>query len=149
MIFSIIIFLSILFLTYPMAFYQPREFIEKLRNIPANDTILELGLKNMENFLKHYIYYNISSEPPQPDFNQSYHIKMDLPNLFKDIKIKDTNYFDFKNEYLDKIWSLSDLHNMPYFGLLPIEYYYYIYPVELFTYYNNQSGLQKCIQLSQ
>ena len=139
----VILILSLLTLISPIKFYQPGEFIEKLRNISANETLLELGLKNMENFLKHYIYYNISSEPPQPDFNQSYHIKMDLPNLFKDIKIKDTNYFDFKNTYLEKIWSLSDLHTQPYFGILPVDYYGYVCPVELLTYYDKESGKPK------
>lgn len=141
--FSFFLILSLLIRISPIAFYQPKEFIEKLRNIPVNETLLELGIKNMENFLKHYIYYNISSDPPQPDFNKSYHIKMDLPNLFKDIKIKDTNYFDFKNAYLDKIWGLSDLHTQPYFGLLPIEKYGYICPVELLTYYHKESGQPK------
>ena len=86
MMFSFFLILSLLTQISPTVFYQPKDFIEKLRNITANETLLELGIKNMENFLKHYIYYNISSDPPQPDFNKSYHIKMDLPNLFKDIK---------------------------------------------------------------
>ena len=140
---SLFLILLSIHLISPQVIYQPEEFIEKLRSIPVNETLLSLAVENTANFLKHYIYYNISSNPPQPDFNDSYFNKLDLPNLFKDIKIKDTNYFDFQNEFLKKIFSLNDLHTRPYFYLLPINQYYYICPVNLSTYYDNKTNTPK------
>ena len=59
--------------------YNATEFIEDLRNKSiANETILKNGLNNTIEFLKHYLYYIVSSDPPQPDFNDSYFPKLDI-----------------------------------------------------------------------
>ena len=93
---KIIIFLLFLSTFNSLAVYNATEFIEYLRNTtPANETILKGALENTKEFLKHYIYYIVASDPPQPDFNNSYFPKIDFNNLFNDIQTNDTNYFDF------------------------------------------------------
>ena len=59
------------------------ELIEILRNnTKADEEILEKGLENAKELLKHYIYYKVSSDPPQPDFNKSYFPKIISYNLW-------------------------------------------------------------------
>ena len=59
------------------------ELIEILRKTQkADEEILEKGLENAKAFLKHYIFYNVSSDPPQPDFNKSYFPKIISYNLW-------------------------------------------------------------------
>ena len=125
-------------------FYNASEFIEDLRNkSKSNETILKEGLNNTLEFLKHYIYYTISSDPPQPEFDNSYFPKKDILNMFNNIKTQDTNDFDFKNEFFSAIYGLNDFHTSPYFGWLNLENYSYICPIELKPRYNNETNITK------
>ena len=134
---KVLIFFLSLATLYSLSLYNASEFIENLRKTkPADETLLKNAIDNTIEFLKHHIYYIVSSDPPQPDFDNSYFEKKDILNLFKDVKIKDTNYFDFKNEFFSAIYKLNDLHTTPYFGLFPIENYYYICPISLITKYD-------------
>ena len=65
--------------------------------------------------------------------------KIDIDNLFQNIKTKDTNYFDFKNEFISAVYELNDLHTSPYFGWLPLNNYIYICPVSLKTEYDKKA----------
>ena len=139
-----IIFILSLSTLYFLSIYNATEFIENLRNsTPANETLLKNAIDNTIEFLKHHAYYTVSSDPPQPDLDSSYFEKKDYSNIFKDIKIRDTNYFDFKNEFLAAIYQLNDLHTMPYFQLIPIENYFYICPITLITRYNKTTNKAK------
>ena len=89
-----IIFLICLLNIFSQIVYNASEFIEDFRNkTPANETILKEAIENTKEFLKHYIFYKVATDPPQPDFDKSYFPKIDFNSLFKDIKTKDTNYF--------------------------------------------------------
>ena len=141
---KVIIFILSLSTLYFQGIFNATEFIENLRNTtPANETLLKNALDNTIEFLKHHVYYIVSSDPPQPDFDKSYFEKKDYLNLFKDIKIKDTNYFDFKNEFISSIYQLNDLHTMPYFDLFPIDNYVYICPITLITKYDKATKKAK------
>ena len=115
------------------------EFIEILRNYTTDEEKLKKGLENAKEFLKHYIFYKIAPNPPQPDFNNTYFPKIDIENLFKDINTKDTNYFDFKNELISTVYNLNDLHTNPFFGMFPLSNFVYVCPVSLKTEYDNQT----------
>ena len=135
-----IIFIFFLAVFNSLYIKNASELIEILRNnTKADEEILEKGLENAKELLKHYIYYKVSSDPPQPDFNKSYFPKIDIDNLFKNIKIKDTNYFDFKNEFMSSLNELKDLHTVAYFDLFPINNYIYICPVSLRTEYDKET----------
>ena len=139
-----LIFIFSLSSLYSLPFYNASEFIEYLRNAtPANETLLKNAIDNTIEFLKHHVYYTVSSDPPQPDFDKSYFEKKEILNLFKDITIKDTNYFDFKNEFFSAVYQLNDLHTLPYLGLFPIENYVYIAPISLITRYNSETNKTK------
>ena len=133
-----LIFILSLSTFYSVIFYNATEFIENLTNsMPADENILINAINNTAEFLKHYIYYKVSSDPPQPDFNSSYFPKMDIKNLFNNIKTNNTNYFDFKNEFISAIYRLNDLHTTPFFSIFPVQNYAYICPLELIAKYNN------------
>ena len=141
---KVLIFFLSLATLYSLSIYNASEFIENLRKTkPADETLLKNVIDNTIEFLKHHIYYIVSSDPPQPDFDNSYFEKKDILNLFKDVKIKDTNYFDFKNEFFSAIYKLNDLHTTPYLGLFPIENYIYICPISLITKYDNATNKAK------
>ena len=141
---KIVIFIASLSTFHFLSMYNATEFIEYLRNsTPANETLLKNALDNTIEFLKHYVYYIISSQPPQPYFDKSYFEKKDILNLFKDVKIKNTNYFDFKNEFISAVYQLNDLHTLAYFAIFPIENYEYICPITLITRYDKATNKAK------
>ena len=141
---KIIIFLLFLSTFNSLAVYNATEFIEYLRNTtPANETILKGALENTKEFLKHYIYYIVASDPPQPDFNNSYFPKLNISTLFDNIKTNDTNYFDFRTEFFLAVYKLNDLHTLPGLGTFPIQNYYYACPIELTARYDNQTNSTK------
>ena len=120
------------------------EFIEYLRSTtPANETILKAGLETTKEFLKQYIYYKVASNPPQPDFDDNYFPKLDIDNLFNNIKTKDTNYFDFRTEFLSAIYKLNDFHTQPLFYLLPLSNMIYYGPIKLSARYDNKTNKAK------
>ena len=104
-----IIFIISLAMLNSLYIKNASEFIESLRNLTVDEEKLEKGIENAKEFLKHYVFYKIAQNPPQPDFNKSYFPKIDIDNLFKNIKTKDTNYFA-------AVYELNDLHTSPYFG---------------------------------
>ena len=125
---------------YCQSFYNASEFIELIRaNTPADEDKLIDGINNTLEFLKHYVFYNISSDPPQPKFNESYFPKKDFLKIFKSIKTNNTNLFDFKNEFISAVYELNDLHTMPFFQMFPIDYFAYICPINLTTRYDNET----------
>ena len=125
---------------YCQSFYNASEFIELIRaNTPADEDKLIDGINNTLEFLKHYIFYNISSNPPQPEFNESYFPKKDFLKIFKSIKTKNTNLFDFKNEFISAVYELNDLHTMPLFQMFPLNYFGFICPINLTTKYDNET----------
>ena len=127
-----------------LVIYNASEFIEMIRNeTKANETILKGAIENTKEFLKHYIYYIVASDPPQPDFNNSYFPKLDIDNLFDNIKINDTNYFDFRTEFFLAVYKLNDLHTVPFLQRIPIQNFAYICPIELTTRYDKETGSAK------
>ena len=124
--------------------YNATEFIEKLRKEnPADENLLKESIENTKEMLKHYIYYKVATDPPQPDFNKSYFPKIDFSSLFKDIKTKDTNYFDFSREFISEVFKLNDLHTQALFEKIPLSKYLYICPLDLSTRYDNRTDTVK------
>ncbi len=141
---KILLFILSLSTIYTQEMYNASEFIERLRKeTPANETILKESIESTQEFLKHYIYYTISSDPPQPNFNNSYFPKIDIQNLFKDITTKNTNYFDFKNEFYSAVEQLNDFHIQPYILGQNFENYIYICPLTLKSKYDNITKIAK------
>ena len=134
----IILSLSIIF---SQKIYNASDIIEELRRLnPANKTILLGVIENAKEFLKHYIYYKIASDPPQPEFNGSYFPKINIDNLFDNITTTNTNYFDFKNEFYSAVYKLNDFHTVPFFQRVNFKKYIYVCPIELTTRYDNQTN---------
>ena len=85
----------------------------------------------------------MSSNPPQPNFDETYFDKIDFTNLFKNIKTKNTNYFDFKNEFISAVYKLNDMHTIPFIGQISLFYYLYICPIILIPEYDKENNRAK------
>ena len=123
---------------YCRGYYNATEFIELIRaQTPADEDKLIDGINNTLEFLKHYVFYTVAANPPQPEFDESYFPKKDFSKIFKSIKTKNTNLFDFKNEFISAVYELNDLHTMPLFQMFPLNYFGFICPINLTTKYDN------------
>ena len=76
---KILIFILILSSLYSQIIYNASDFIELIRNsTPANESDLKGAIENTKAFLKHYIYYKVATDPPQPDFDNNYFPKFNF-----------------------------------------------------------------------
>ena len=141
---KILIFIILLSTLYSQIIYNSSDFIEFIRNsTPANETMLKGALENTKEFLKHYIYYKVASDPPQPDFDNNYFPKLNISNLFNNIKVNNTNYFDFRTEFFKAVYELNDLHTPPLLATFPTQNYVYICPIDLTTRYEKETDSAK------
>ena len=139
-----LIFILLLSAINSQKFYNATEFIELIRKEKIeNEDILLNGINNTLEFLKHYIFYTVASDPPQPDFDKTYFPKKNFSKIFNSIKTDNTNYFDFKNEFISAVYELNDLHTKRYFGIFPVDYFGYICPLNLSIRYNNETDKAK------
>ena len=142
--FKILIFLISLSIIYCLNVSNASTLINALRKTtPANETLLKKAVDNTIELLKHHIYYKVSSNPPQPNFDETYFDKIDFTNLFKNIKTKNTNYFDFKNEFISAVYKLNDMHTIPFIGQISLFYYLYICPIILIPEYDKENNRAK------
>ena len=141
---KIIILFLCLFIISSQIYFNATEFIEEFRKTtPADENILKEAIENTKEYLKHYIYYKVATDPPQPDFDNTYFPKIDFDSLFKDIQTKDTNYFDFSRKFISEIYKLNELHLDPLFRRIPLANYYYACPIDLTTRYDNKTNTAK------
>ena len=141
---SYLIFIILLSTFNSLRFYNASEFIKYLReNTPANEENLLNGINNTLEFLKHYVFYTIAQDPPQPEFAPSYFPKIDIMKIFSKIKTNNTNLFDFKNEFISALYELNDIHIIPLFDLIPARYYQYLCPINLYTRYDKKNDTTK------
>ena len=126
---------------YSQIIYNASDFIEHIRNsTPANESDLKGAIENTKEFLKHYIYYKVATDPPQPDFDNNFFPKFNFSSQFNNIKINDTNYFDFRTEFFKAVYELNDLHTAPLLATFPIQNYVYFCPIDLSTRYDNETN---------
>ena len=141
---KIVILLLYLSIISSKDYFNATEFIEEARKrTPADESILKEAIENTKEYLKHYIFYKVAADPPQPDFDNTYFPKIDFNSLFKDIKTKNTNYFDFSRKFISEVYKLNDLHTQPYFDRIPVGYYSYICPIKLSTRIDNKTKTPK------
>ena len=119
------------------------DIIKSLRKVKANEKLLKLAINNTLEFLKHHIYYTVSYAPPKPKKGGSYFPKIDYSQIFNNINTSNTNYFDFKNEFISAIRSLNDIHTVAYFNQIPLENYVYICPIVLEAEYDQKEKRPK------
>ena len=138
---KILIFILLLSSLYSQIIYNASDFIELIRNsTPANESDLKGAIENTKEFLKHYIYYKVATDPPQPNFDNNYFPKFNFSSQFNNIKINDTNYFDFRTEFFKAAYELNDLHTAPLLATFPIQNYVYFCPIDLTTRYDNETN---------
>ena len=57
-----------------------------------------------------YSYMEIATNPPQPDFDNNYHEKVDISKLIYEINQTDINIYQFYQELKQRISSLKDFN---------------------------------------
>ena len=84
-----------------------------------------------------YAFYEISAEPPQPDFKKDYHSKVDILSDFRELQEKiekiETDEFEIYNFYrgiISIISKLKDSHIEINWNLLNLDDFFIIAPIE-------------------
>lgn len=91
--------------------YSLDKIFEIFNNLKANEddlnTVIDCFIKL---FNQVYSYTEVAKNPPQPDFNNSYHEKVDIEKGLRSIKTKDTNMYEFFRELKLLFDRLGDRH---------------------------------------
>ena len=91
--------------------YKPNEVISFLNelNLPKEDRKYIIG--NITKILqKAYAFYEIAKNPPQPDFDPNYHIKVDIKKELEEIDIEKKTYFELWKDIRKVLGKLRDKH---------------------------------------
>ena len=107
----------ILFFLYFLGFsinkniYSPVEVINYFNEEIVESHILE-EIKNKVSILLNdfYAFYEISKNPPQPNFDNNYHNKVDLKKEINDIQTNNTSYYKFYQDFNKALTKTRDGH---------------------------------------
>lgn len=92
-------------------------------------------LDDLKKILNYYVYIDLYKNPPQPDFDKNYYLKVNTyEELEKILSVitNETNYYDFFRKIRLLIDSYKDAH-MSY-GLKGFSFeYQFLYPIKLIT----------------
>ena len=68
-------------------------------------------LKNLSIIFENsYAFNDISKNPPQPDFNEDYHKRVNITNILNNINITDINAYEFYRRIAIALSDLRDAH---------------------------------------
>jgi len=119
------IFYCVLVVSYAYYIYDSYKLIEYLDTIKIDKNNLEELKASLSLLFKDYYPYNeISKNPPQPDFDNNYHKKIDIQKLIKGINTENISIYKFYREIKKIISELKDpniyidLYKIKYFNIL-------------------------------
>ena len=109
--------------------------LEELFSFLYNQTETEENLKFILDCLSStlnevYVFNEISKNPPQPDFDENYHKKVNIQERLKNIKTKDTNLYLFYQDIQKIICELGDFH-LNFFWDIILKKIIFLEPVKL------------------
>ena len=110
---KIFLFLYLLSFSFNFLFemYQPEEVINFLNKkiFPPEDAqnIKEKLIKVLE---ETYAFYEISKNPPQPDFDHTYHDKVDIKKEINKINVENRSFYNLYQDLLRALSKLKDGH---------------------------------------
>ena len=98
-------------------YYNPNVVFEYLNNKKENESEIKEIIKYIsETFNDSYAYNEIAKNPPQPDFDNNYHKKVDIQLLLNEINTTNLSYYQLYKEIYNKISEFKDLHINIQFG---------------------------------
>ena len=122
------ILLLIFFLNLSMfnnyLYYQPKDVINYLnKNITSKDKLENIKASLLKTLNETYALYEISKNPPQPDYDNNYYNKVNISEELNGIKTENRSFYQF---YQDLIKVLNKLKTH---DLSPIYKYHAFYPL--------------------
>ena len=110
-IIKLISFLYIFSLYFSKNIYKPDEVINYFNKEFLQQDILENIKNNISKILNDfYAFYEISKNPPQPDFDKNYHNIVDLKKEISEIETKDVKFYKFYQDLKKILTSTRDGH---------------------------------------
>ena len=112
---KMMIFLFIYLLGYSSSLlfniYQPEEVLNFLNKEKISKEDVQKIKDNLIKVLEEtYAFYEISKNPPQPQFDKSYHDKVDIKKEINKINIEDKSLYNLYQELLKALSILKDGH---------------------------------------
>ena len=97
-------------------------------------------LKNLSIIFENsYAFNDISKNPPQPDFNEDYHKRVNITNILNNINITDINAYEFYRRIAIALSDLRDAHIQILFNEFEFKDFFLVSPFEFYIgEYNNQ-----------
>ena len=91
--------------------YQPEEVLNFLNKKKISKEDVQKIKDNLIKVLEEtYAFYEISKNPPQPEFDKSYHDKVDIKKEINKINIEDKSLYNLYQELLKALSKLKDAH---------------------------------------
>ena len=107
----IFLFLYFFGLSLNIEIYKPEEVLNYLNKDYAEQEILENIKNNISKILyDFYAFYEISKNPPQPDFDKNYHNIVDLKKEISEIETQDVSYYKFYQDLTKVLTRTRDGH---------------------------------------
>ena len=92
-------------------YYTIDEIYQIFDDLKTNEKDLEVIVDCLSStFSEAYAYNQIAKNPPQPDFNSSYHEKVDIQNELKNINLKNVSMYKFYQDIKLLFDRLGDQH---------------------------------------
>ena len=107
----IYLFFTLLNLSLNSYFYKPNEVISFLNELYLSLEEKKYIIGNITKILHDtYAFYEIAKNPPQPDFEQNYHNKVDIKKELEEIDIEKTTYCEVWKDIRNVLGKLRDNH---------------------------------------
>ena len=107
--------IRLLFFIIPAIFsyyvYESSSVIDYLTKTKLDEYYYRMIKKSISSAFKDaYVYNEISANPPQPNFNNNYHQKIDIQKSINEINQTNINVYNFYQELKKRISDLKDLN---------------------------------------
>ena len=91
--------------------YQPEEIFDYLNKEQFSEEDQQFIIDNLIKVLEEtYAFYELSKNPPQPDFDNNYHNKVDIRKELKEIKLENKTKYAFYQDLTKTLNKLKDGH---------------------------------------
>ena len=107
----ILFFVYFLGLSLNREIYTPNEIINYFNQIVIDPQILDNIKNNVAIILNDfYAFYEISKNPPQPNFDNNYHNRVDLKKEINDIQTNNVSFYKFYQDFNKALTKTRDGH---------------------------------------
>lgn len=129
---KILIFFFISIIICEEFVYAPSDIINYINNkIEYTEEDYSSFIDNLiKTFSDSYAFYDISKNPPQPDFNSNYHEKVDIEKELKGIDLTDITPYEFYRKVWTILSKLKDQHIQLKWEPLNLDQFFVLGPID-------------------